>query len=106
FFDYYAPAQHVGGDYYDYIALPGNRLAVAIGDVSGKGMSAALLMARLSAAVRFSLATAPTVAEAVRQLNLTRIRPGSEDHFVTFVVCVLDLDRFSMTLVNAGHMAP
>src|SRR5262249_29396121 len=44
FFEYYSAAQHIGGDYYDYIPLPGNRLAVALGDVSGKGVSAALLM--------------------------------------------------------------
>jgi serine phosphatase RsbU (regulator of sigma subunit) len=106
FFDYYAPAQHVSGDYYDYIPLPGNRLAVALGDVSGKGVSAALLMARLSAAVRFCLATAATVPEAVRQLSAVLNRAGSEDRFITFVVAVLDLASFSMTLVNAGHMPP
>src|SRR5262249_38281436 len=66
FFDYYASAQHVGGDYYDYIRLPRNRLAVALGDVAGKGVAAALLMAQLSAAARFSLATEPTVGSAVR----------------------------------------
>jgi serine phosphatase RsbU (regulator of sigma subunit) len=106
FFDYYAPAQHVGGDYYDYIPLPNGRLAVALGDVSGKGVSAALVMARLSAAVRFCLATAPTVPEAVRQLSVLLNRAGSEDRFITFVVAVLDLATYAMTLVNAGHMPP
>jgi serine phosphatase RsbU (regulator of sigma subunit) len=106
FFDYYSPARHVGGDYYDYIPLPGNRLAVALGDVSGKGVPAALMMARLSAAVRFCLATTPSVAEAVRQLSATLTRRGTADRFVTFVVAILDLTKFSMTLVNAGHMTP
>jgi serine phosphatase RsbU (regulator of sigma subunit) len=106
FFDHYSPARHVGGDYYDYIPLPGNRLAITLGDVSGKGVPAALLMARLSAAARFCLATAPTVAEAVRQLNLSLIRTGTEDRFATFLVLVLDLTRFTLTLVNAGHMPP
>jgi serine phosphatase RsbU (regulator of sigma subunit) len=106
FFDYYAPAQHISGDYYDYIRLPGNRLAVALGDVSGKGVSAALLMARLSAAARFSLASEPSVPAAVRQLNNLLTRPGSEGRFVTCVVAVLNLDDFSMTLVNAGHLPP
>jgi serine phosphatase RsbU (regulator of sigma subunit) len=107
FYDYYAPAMHVGGDYYDYIPLPGNRLAVALGDVSGKGVSAALLMARLSAAVRFGLATTPSVAQAVSQLNQVLPQSGPEDdRFITFVVLVLDLERFTMTLVNAGHMPP
>jgi len=106
FFDYYSPANHIGGDYFDYIPLPGNRLAVALGDVAGKGISAALLMARLSAAARFSLATAPTVPEAVRQLNRMLDRSGSDDRFVTFAVAVLDMDRSQMTIVNAGHMPP
>lgn len=106
FFDYYSPAQHVGGDYFDYIPLPGGRLAVALGDVSGKGISAALLMARVSAAARFALATAPTVAEAVQELNRSLLRTGSEERFVTFVVAVLDVDQSRMTLVIAGHILP
>jgi serine phosphatase RsbU (regulator of sigma subunit) len=106
FFDHYSPARHVGGDYYDYIPLPGNRLAIALGDVSGKGVPAALLMARLSAAARFCLATEPSVAAAVRQLNTSLIRTGTEDRFATFLVLVLDLARFTMTIVNAGHMPP
>jgi serine phosphatase RsbU (regulator of sigma subunit)/pSer/pThr/pTyr-binding forkhead associated (FHA) protein len=106
FFDYYSPAKHIGGDYYDYIMLPGNRLAVALGDVSGKGIPAALLMARLSAAVRFCLASEAQVCEAVRQLNRVLTRPGSADRFITFVVAVVDLSTFALTLVNAGHMPP
>jgi phosphoserine phosphatase RsbU/P len=107
FFDYYSPAQHIGGDYYDYIPLPGNRLAVALGDVSGKGVAAALLMARLSAAARFCLAAEPSVPEAVRQLNLSLQRvAGGAGRFVTFVVAVLDLKDFTLTLVNAGHLPP
>ncbi len=106
FFDYYSAAKHVSGDYFDYIPLPGNRLAIALGDVSGKGVPAALLMARLSAAARFCLATAPSVAEAVRQLSALLIRAGTEDRFVTFVVIVVDLAQFTITLVNAGHMPP
>jgi serine phosphatase RsbU (regulator of sigma subunit) len=107
FYDYYVPAQHVGGDYFDYIPLPGGRLAVALGDVSGKGVSAALLMARLSAAVRFGLATAPSVAEAVRRLNAILPPTGpDDDRYITFLVAVLDLEKWSMTLVNAGHMPP
>jgi serine phosphatase RsbU (regulator of sigma subunit) len=106
FFDYYSPAQHVGGDYYDYIPLPGKRLAVTLGDVAGKDVSAALLMARLSAATRFCLASVPSVPEAVCQLNAVLTRSGSDDRFVTLVVAVLDLESFQLTLVNAGHMPP
>jgi serine phosphatase RsbU (regulator of sigma subunit)/pSer/pThr/pTyr-binding forkhead associated (FHA) protein len=106
FFDYYASAQFVGGDYYDYIPLPGNRLAITLGDVSGKGVSAALLMARLSAAARFCLATETTVPAAVRRLNALLDRAGSEGRFVTFAGVVIDLNTFTLTLVNAGHLPP
>jgi serine phosphatase RsbU (regulator of sigma subunit)/pSer/pThr/pTyr-binding forkhead associated (FHA) protein len=106
FFDHYSPAQHVGGDYYDYVPLPGDRLAVTLGDVEGKGISAALLMARLSSAARFCLASTPNVPEAVHQLNRLLTRVGGYERFVTFVAAVVDLANYSVTLVNAGHMAP
>ena len=106
FFDYYSSARQIGGDYYDYIPLPGDRLAVALGDVSGKGVAAALLMARLSAAVRFSLAAEPDAATAMHGLNRVLTQAGSDDRFVTFVAAVLDLKDYAMTLANAGHMPP
>jgi phosphoserine phosphatase RsbU/P len=106
FFDFYAPARQVGGDYYDYISLPGNRLAITLGDVSGKGVPAALLMARLSASARFCLATEPTVAGAVRKLNASMSQACGDGRFVTFVVAVIDLNSFKITLVNAGHIPP
>lgn len=106
FFDYYASARHIGGDYYDYIPLPNNRLAVAMGDVCGKGVSAALLMARLSAAVRFGLATESSVCNAIRRLNNDLIQAGSPVRFITFTVLVIDLSDYSMTVVNAGHIPP
>jgi serine phosphatase RsbU (regulator of sigma subunit) len=106
FFDHYTPAQQIGGDYFDYIPLPGERLAVALGDVAGHGASAALLMARLSAGARFCLAGEPNVAQAVRRLNALMMRHGSSDRFVTFVVAVVDRTRSSVTLVNAGHPPP
>jgi serine phosphatase RsbU (regulator of sigma subunit) len=106
FFDHYLPARHIGGDYFDYIPLPGNRLAVALGDVAGKGVPAALLMARLATAARFCLTTAPRPSEAVRRLDTALTRAGSEERFITFVVAVLDLKDFTLTLVNAGHPPP
>jgi sigma-B regulation protein RsbU (phosphoserine phosphatase) len=106
FFDHYTSAQHIGGDYYDYIPLPGNRLAVAVGDVAGKGVSAALLMARVSAFARFHLAGEPDVCKAVALLNADVSRTTSIERFVTFVVAVIDLRSFATTLVNAGHPPP
>ena len=103
FFDHYSPAQQIGGDYYDYIPLPGNRLAVAVGDVAGKGVAAALLMAQLSAFTRFCFAGEPDVKKALSGLNAVLSRTASSDRFVTFVAAVIDLSTFSTTLVNAGH---
>jgi serine phosphatase RsbU (regulator of sigma subunit) len=106
FFDYYASARQIGGDYFDYISLPGDRLAVALGDVSGKGVPAALLMARLSAAVRFSLAAEQDAATAMGRLNGALTQTGADDRFITFAAALLDLKTYGVTLVNAGHMPP
>ncbi len=103
FVDHYSPAQQIGGDYFDYIPLPGNRLAITLGDVAGKGVAAALLMAQLSAFTRFCLAGEPNVGKALSQLNALLSRTASEDRFVTFVAAVIDLGTFTATLVNAGH---
>ena len=86
FFDYYQAARQVGGDYYDYVPLPGGRYAVIVGDVAGKGVPAALLMARLSADVRFSLASEPEPAKAVQQINEGFARHDWQDRFVTMLV--------------------
>ena len=59
FFEFYESAHALGGDYYDYVPLSGGRLAVVLGDVSGKGISASLLMAKLSAEARYCLASEP-----------------------------------------------
>jgi phosphoserine phosphatase RsbU/P len=106
FFDYYQAARQVGGDYYDYAPLPGGRYAVIVGDVAGKGMSAALLMARLSSDVRFSLASEADPAMAVQQINEGFAHHDWQDRFVTMVVAVLNPQTHELTMINAGHMAP
>lgn len=106
FFDFYEPANQVGGDYYDYVDLPGGRLAIILGDVSGKGVSAALLMAKLSGEVRYCLVSEPTPAAAMNCINDSFSRSGWDDRFVTFVLAVLDASRHEVTIVNAGHMPP
>ncbi len=106
FFDYYQAAREVGGDYYDYVPLPGGRYAVIVGDVAGKGVPAALLMARLSADVRFSLAMEADLAKAVEQINEGFSNRDWQDKFVTMLVAVLDPQTGDVSMVNAGHMAP
>jgi phosphoserine phosphatase RsbU/P len=106
FFDYYQAARQVGGDYYDYVPLPGGRHAVIVGDVAGKGVPAALLMARLSSDVRFLLASEPDPAKAVQLINDGFARRDWGDRFVTMLVAILNPATNELTSVNAGHMAP
>ncbi len=78
FFDFYESANQVGGDYYDYIELPDQRLAIVLADVSGHGVSAALLMAKLSAEVRFCLASAvPPPTRSTGSMPLSAGRAGT-----------------------------
>ncbi len=106
FFAYYDAAQQVGGDYYDFIPVPPNRLAIMLGDVAGKGVPAALLMAKLSSDARFCMLTEPDPALAFRKLNALLHQSGLTDRFVTLVTAVLDPLENYVTLVNAGHMSP
>ena len=106
FFSYYRAANHIGGDYYDYIELPDGRVAIVVADVVGHGVAAALLMAKLAAEVRIALAAGAPPAEAVTKLNARLENNTVSDRFVTLVLAVLDPSDQTLTVVNAGHMAP
>lgn len=106
FYGYYSAAEEVGGDYYGFLPLPDGRLAIALGDVSGKGMWAALIMANLCGEVRYRLATTAGPVEAFDELNQEFAKPENENWFVTFLLCILDPRTHQITLLNAGHMAP
>jgi serine phosphatase RsbU (regulator of sigma subunit)/pSer/pThr/pTyr-binding forkhead associated (FHA) protein len=107
FFAHYEPAMDVGGDYYGFIPLSDGRLAVALGDVAGKGVPAALLMAKLSSDFRFSVLTEPDLAHAVARLNdLLYEFTSQADRFVTLTAAVIDPRRHVATLINAGHFSP
>lgn len=106
FADYYEAALHVGGDYFDYIPLGDGRLALTIGDVAGKGMPAALLMARLYSSARYQLLTSSSPGKAISGLNQEIVSSGLGHRFVTFLVMVLDSTANTITVVNAGHLSP
>ena len=107
FFAHYEPALEVGGDYYGFIPLADGRLGVALGDVAGKGVPAALLMAKLSSDARFSFLTEPDLARAVTKLNdLLYEFTSQADRFVTLVAAVIDPERHVITLASAGHFSP
>jgi serine phosphatase RsbU (regulator of sigma subunit) len=106
FFAHYQSALAVGGDYYDFIPLPGGRLAVLLGDVAGKGVPAALVMAKFSVEARVSLQSEPDLSAAVNRLNALLMRAPVSDRFVTLAAVVLDPAAHTLTVVNAGHPSP
>ncbi len=103
-FDFYEAARHVGGDFFGYVPLADGRLAIVMADVSGKGVAAALLMATLSADVRYCLAFEPDLEQAVARINESFLRGGWDDRFATLLVAVLDPARHVVTICNAGHL--
>lgn len=106
FFTHYEAAQQVGGDYYDFLPLPNQRIGVMLGDVAGKGVPAALLMAKLSAECRYCMLTETNLADAVTMLNTLLTKAGLLDRFVTLAACVLDPVAHIVTVTNAGHLTP
>ncbi|MDR1291009.1 MAG: SpoIIE family protein phosphatase [Planctomycetaceae bacterium] len=106
FFDFYQPAKYLGGDYYDYILLPDGRLVFALGDVSGKGAAASLLMAKLSAEVRSGLIIEKTFGDTIGRLNRVFSEPRWDNRFITFFFGVLNPKTNEIVFHNAGHIPP
>ena len=102
------PARMVSGDYYDFISLSPSRLAIALADISGKGISAALLMASLQAALRSQaqIEGHAEPAELVARLNAGMFKNTSDDRYATFFYGVYDAHAKTLTYTNAGHLAP
>jgi phosphoserine phosphatase RsbU/P len=101
-------ARSVSGDYYDFIQLSPTQVAIAIADISGKGISAALLMASLQAALRSQLLTPGSenmsTAELVARLNKHLVRNTGDDRFATFLIAIYDLTARKLRYTNAGHL--
>jgi serine phosphatase RsbU (regulator of sigma subunit) len=106
FYDYYAPAKHVGGDYFDYRDLRGDRLAMLLGDVSGKGVPAALLMTKASTEFNVFLSAGMSPVEVVGTVNRRFSNRSPDGAFMTMVLGVLDWTTHQVQLVNAGHIRP
>ena len=107
------PARGVGGDYYDFIALDREQVGVAIADVAGKGMPAALLMSTVQATLRSLtvingtlLPSVPSLAQMVGKLNRLVFRSTSGENYVTFFYALFDHATHRLTYVNAGHNPP
>ncbi|MDQ2899542.1 MAG: PP2C family protein-serine/threonine phosphatase [Acidobacteriota bacterium] len=101
------PAQGVGGDYYDVIQLDDGRLGLAIGDVSGKGISAALLMASLRASLRGMTSETPSdMAAMMRKINRLVYEASASNRYATFFFSIFDPATRKLVYVNAGHNPP
>jgi sigma-B regulation protein RsbU (phosphoserine phosphatase) len=108
---YCRPAQAVGGDYYDFFILPGTngdqRLALALGDISGKGISAALLMASLRASLRSAAQIQPgDLPMLMRHVNRLVYESSTANRYATFFYAELDPCSRLLSYVNAGHNPP
>jgi serine phosphatase RsbU (regulator of sigma subunit)/pSer/pThr/pTyr-binding forkhead associated (FHA) protein len=106
FYAYYQAARTVGGDFYNFVQLPDHRVVIALGDVAGKGVPAALLMAKLSADVQTCVLSESDPVSTVCRLNDLMQDAGLLDRFVTLVLTVLSPVNHQLTIVNAGHLAP
>ena len=103
FFAFYQPTYEVGGDYYDFIPLPSNQLGVALGDVAGKGVAAALMMAKFSGETRFCVSTEPSPQAAIEKLNNVLCDAGIDEKFMTMSLSLLDIESQRVTYCSAGH---
>jgi serine phosphatase RsbU (regulator of sigma subunit) len=102
----YLPAFAVGGDFYDFIDLGDGRLLAAIGDVAGKGVTAALMMSRISSELRRLAAENTGPAEILARLNASLPGRMQDDRFVTVACVLLDMPRRRWVVANAGHVVP
>jgi len=106
FADYYEPAHSVGGDIFDYIEFKDGRWAILVGDVAGKGVPAALLMARVYSLIRGHITENRTAAESLGALNLAVSSSGLGHSFVTMTLLILDPIHHTLEWANAGHVPP
>ncbi len=100
------PSRQVGGDYFDFIAQSDGRLGIAIGDVSGKGVAAALLMANLQASLQGQVIHPASVADVMARINNLMVQSTDAHMFASFFYGVLEPGSGRFTCANAGHNPP
>lgn len=100
------PSREIGGDYYDFLVQGDDAIGIAIGDVSGKGMPAALLMSNLQASLHGQVLHRGTVASVVQRVNDLMVRSTDPHMFATFFYGVLETATGRFTCTNAGHNPP
>ncbi len=102
----YIPSGHLGGDYFDFFEVAPRRWAFVVGDVSGKGASAALIMAACRTALRLEARRAPSPGALLRSVNRLIHPDMPEGMFISMVCAVLDLDERRLRFARAGHETP
>ncbi|MHC4500042.1 MAG: SpoIIE family protein phosphatase [Planctomycetota bacterium] len=102
----YQPAMWVGGDYYDVLALENGRIVFAVGDVSGKGLPAAMIMSNLQAALRTTMTFCSELSKVAEYLNQHLCQNLRDDMFVTLFLGLFDPAKNELAYVNAGHIQP
>ena len=101
-----SPCKAIGGDFYDVVPLDGNRYALVMADVSGKGIPAALLVSTLHASLRAYIQTYTDLGKLVQKLNTVVYENTTPERFITCFVAVIDSATHRLTYVNAGHNPP
>jgi serine phosphatase RsbU (regulator of sigma subunit) len=102
----YRPAREVGGDFYDFIDLPGGRLGIVVGDVTDKGVPAALVMAATRSVLRASAQRLVEPGAVLQRVNEHLVPDIPQNMFVTCLYGVLELESGRLVFANAGHNLP
>ncbi|MCZ6703388.1 MAG: PP2C family protein-serine/threonine phosphatase, partial [Ignavibacteria bacterium] len=100
------PAKDVGGDYYDFIQIDDNNFAFCLGDVSGKGMSAAMLMSNLQATLRAQILSGVNSTETITMANELLYQSTDSSKFVTLFLGIVNIESNEINYCNAGHNNP
>ncbi len=100
------PAREIGGDFYDFLKLDDNSLAIAIGDVSGKGVPAALYMVKVMTELRNHASDIYGPGETLSAVNNVLVKESMRGMFVTLLYAILNFRNKTITFSNAGHLPP
>ncbi len=103
---YYGPARAVGGDFYDFIEMPGGRIGIVVGDVTDKGVPAALVMARTHSILRAEASRSDSPGAILARANESLVPEMPARMFVTCLFAILDPKSGRIVLANAGHNLP
>ncbi|MES2732705.1 MAG: PP2C family protein-serine/threonine phosphatase [Bacteroidota bacterium] len=102
----YIPHRSVGGDYFDFMRLSKSEFMVCIGDVSGKGIPAALLMSNFQASLRTMLRQTNQLTRIVEELNFQIYQNARGENFITFFLAIYNQENHTIRYINAGHNPP